>query len=172
MNTMRKEALDFDDDKKPASVLMAVSVIVRHYGAEGCTMEDIAGTIQRNLPQWKPTSASPCVTTLVALGCARVEHRFGVRRVYHVRDYDVDDDGERLKKMQAEARERAALKKLGLRDREVLHVTASSPKPAPAPKPGPTRLLIAIGENRTETMTVEEARALYEQLRAIFEGVR
>lgn len=172
---MKVEPLDFDRNPglKSATLIEVVSVIVRHYGDQGCTMVDIAGTIQRNLPQWKPSSASPSVSNLEKLGCVRVESHFGVRTIYHVRDYEPDNDRQRLNEIERTISERRAEEKrsrerVGLIKHEpVLH--SKSPAQIPA---GPMKMLFAFGENRTEAMTLEEARQLYAQLHAIFGGGR
>lgn len=159
---MKREPLDFTDQPalKQATLMEVVSVIVRHYGEQGCTMEDVAGTVQKNCPQWKPASCSPCVSGLEKLGCVRTQSIFGVRHIYHVRDYDRDVDRAELTRIEAAA----------VAARQAVKAGTLVP-PQPAAKAGPAssvKMLFAIGENKTEALTVEDARALYEQLHAIF----
>lgn len=151
---MQREPLQFDEHSKPATLIMAVSIILAHYGDDGCTIADIARVVQKNLPQWNPSSVSPCVSNLIWLECARESRNFGERRIFFVRHYEHEVDAprlttkkqEHLRQQSQDADERAGL-------------NGSTPA---------IKMMFAIGENKTEVMTLDEARSLYEQLHAIF----
>lgn len=133
-----------------ATLLQVVSVIVKHAGEAGCTTADIAGEISRSHKQWKPTSVSPCLSGLMKLGCVREERQWGVRKIFHIRDYDPDKDRAKLSQL-----ERAASK-------ITKHETGKGP--------APLRLLFAIGDKDTVTLDYQQAREFYLQLKQIFEG--
>lgn len=156
---MQKQGLDFSGREQPATLIMAVSVIIAHYGEEGCTSEDVAGTVQKNLPQWKPSSVSPSVSNLIKLGRVKAKSNFGVRRLYHVSDFDPDVDPGRISEIYRQIYEQRHPK---------TGVVAPRSAPPAAVPPGPMSILLAIGENKTEAFTVEEARQLYLQLHAMF----
>jgi hypothetical protein len=148
-NPVSKLPLDISKrpELKDATLIQCVAAIIKHYGEEGCTMEDISKVVQKQLPQWKPTSASPCVSTLVAIGVARQESQFGVRRVFSLRDYDPEKDPERTSRL------------------KLKHLMKEAVRPAPT-----LLISIAIGSNKTETLTMEEWRGVYDQLHQIFKG--
>lgn len=135
----------------------AVSAIVKSFGEKGCTMEDISSEVEKSLPQYRPTSASPAVSHLRSIGCVKEARHYGVRRIFHVRDFDYKKDSKKLARIAARYR-----KNLYTGGKARVQVKAETLNGSGA------KLLIAVGETHTETMTVEEARALYEQLREIF----
>lgn len=106
-------------------------------------MEDICLALEKEQPQWKPSSASPAVSTLISIGCAREERKFNVRRIFHVHPYTQED--------------RKKITQQGKRSKAAEQAAAGSAK-----------ILLAFGTNRTETMTIVEARQLYEQLHLLF----
>lgn len=167
---MKVEPLDFSDEQKPGTLIAAVSVIVKHYGEQGCTTEDVAGTIQKNLPQWNANSASPALSNLVWLGCIRAKSNFGVRRYFHLRDYDIDSDTERLASRRTTTTlEKAKQLLLEEQGRPQVQVQVAAPPQATlAATSKGAMIAIGLGLNRTELVDIQQAREIYTALKAIF----
>lgn len=174
MNTATE--LNFDEEDLARMPLVeAVSKIIANFGDQGCTIADIAGMVLKHFPHWSPNSSSPACSHLIYLGCIREERRFGVRKLYPVRAYD-DSDRARLSEHKRQQKEAAMLKRLAKTREEVKRELASQsfPVQAAAAKPKETvivassRMMIAYGERETLVVTVEQAKEIYTQLKAIF----
>jgi hypothetical protein len=159
----RPAPLDFNEDP-PDNMYEAVSRVLRHFGDQGATMEEVCGMFQRNCPQWKPVSVSPVLTLLIRAGCAREERNFGTRRIYHMKlvtHVEMDD----IRALQREAKEK------GMRERIAAELpTRSAPvlgKDMAVVVQG-AKMMLAIGKNNTIVIEAREARELYEQLKALF----
>lgn len=129
----------------------SLNEVILHYikkaGDSGATMAQLASAIAENHKQWKPSSASPAVSALVRLGCAKQASVYGTRTIYYVRDWTEAD----IKRLSAER----------------LETLGKSTKESSAPQIG---LMIAIGKNKTEAISLQDARKLYQQLHEIFGG--
>ena len=172
----RVQPLDFDQNssERPATLIECVSVIVKGFGKDGCTSYDVMGTLQKNLPQFKPESAGPALSKLSMLQAVQVRHEYGVRRYYHVRDYDRDTDGPVIKQYeQKQARERMERREKGLapehqrRSREASAVVASAPVATRV-----AMIAVSLGTGRTELIDVQTAREIFESLKMLFEPRR
>jgi hypothetical protein len=164
--------LDFSDEAAPENIYDATSRILKHFGDEGATLEDLCVMFQKNLTQWKPVSVSPALSLLIRVGCAREERNFGTRRVFHVKPFGAFEL-EQLHALSREAREEMMLKKLKAK--------AIAPDAVPALVAGThvlgrdaaiavqgAKMMFAIGKNNTVILEAREARELYEQLKAVF----
>jgi hypothetical protein len=170
--------LNFDeDDLESMTLIEAVSKIITNFADQGCMMEDIAGMILKHFPRWSPNSASPAVSHLIYLNCVRDEHRFGVRKIFHVRAYD-ETDRHRLSEHTRQQKESSILKKIAkARDEGAAQIAAAAfPIQAAAAKPKETvivassKMMIAYGERETLVVTVEHAKEIWVQLKGIFGG--
>lgn len=157
MPELGQQGINFEE-QQPVTLIEAVSHILEQ-SSEPVTMAYLCGVVQKNLPQWKPQSVSPCVSNLIALGCAKEIRSFGVRFIAHTRLYDPETDRERLTQLDKQKRTPV----VGSRTPVADTYSVSTPQ-------GPMKILIAIGDTRTEAMTIAEAKALYQQLHALFGG--
>lgn len=148
-------------NERPGSLMAAVAAIIKYHGSKGATMEDIAGAVEKYLPQYKPTSASPAVSGLVAVGAARAESKFGVRRVFYVRDWNPAVDPDKLRQHEKETKQARAEAGLSTPRKKRSNTLPDVPR-------GQLLIAIPFGKDRTEMMSMDEARALYEQLKTMF----
>lgn len=161
--------LDFTEDP-PATLYEAVSRILRHFGDQGATMEDLCGMFQKNITQWKVVSVSPAVTMLVRVGCAKVESQFGTRRIYHLKTFSEFEAQQARIVHRAQRDSRTAKLMDEYAERRLKEQAPAAPvlgKDASLVV-NSSKMMLAYGANGTLVCTPKEARELYEILKGIF----
>jgi len=167
--------LDFSEEP-PINIYDCVSRLVKHFGDQGATLEDLVGMFQKNITQWKAQSVSPALSNLTSVGCIKHTTSYGVKRYFHLKSFTelelnmIRARGMKSRKLRKE-KELAMAREEGRRE-AMPKIDPSIPqifgRETPTVVKG-SKMLFALGEKDTVILEPKQAKELYEQLKAIFE---